>query len=198
MSFFCLLWIPLFYLFRRSLTAGGGGAGGVLALLLGSVAAVFQFSLGSLVNPGGFGFSRWISGFVDLVSLPVLIPLVIYAVFIALRLLTGVPDFAGFTLLWLIPGGIFRFLGWGALNDPILLVVVPLLWTAVALGIPFFISALGSGRVPVFILSVLAMLAVPVLAATAYWAFFAQKNVLGFCLFFAALVPAGLSIALEK
>jgi hypothetical protein len=195
MSLFCLLWIPLFYFFRRSLAAGEGGAGGVLALLLGSVAAVFQFFLGSLVNPGGFGFSRWISGFVDVVSLPVLIPLVIYAVFIALRLLTGVPDFANFTLLWLIPGGVFRFLGWGALNDPILLVMVPLLWTAVALGVSFFINTLGSGGIPALALSILAILAVPVLAATAYWAFFAQKNVLGFCLFFAALAPAGLSIA---
>jgi hypothetical protein len=195
MSLFCLLWMPLFYLFRRSLADGEGAAGGVLALLLGGVAAVFQFFLGSLVNPGGFGLSRWISGFVDVVSLPVLIPLIIYAVFIALRLLTGAPDFANFTLLWLIPGGIFRFLGWGALNDPILLVIVPLLWTAVALGVPFFINIFGSGRPPARVLSVLAMLALPALAATSYWAFFAQKNALGVCLLFLSLAPAGLSTA---
>jgi hypothetical protein len=194
MSLFCFLWMPLFYLFKRSASVGEGGSGAVLALLLGSVAAIFQFFLGSLVNPGGFGLSRWVSGFVDIVSLPVLIPLLIYLALIVFRLLSGTPDFANFTLLWLIPAAALRSVSWSALNDPILLVMVPLLWTAIAVGIPFFVNIAASGRLPVIVLAAFAILAIPLLAATAYWAFFSQQSALGFCLFFITLAPAVVSI----
>jgi hypothetical protein len=197
MSFFCLLWMPLFYLFRRSVFSGESGAGGVWALLLGRVTAVFQFFLGALVGPGGFGFSRWISGFVDIVSLPVLIPLIVYLLFVIFRIFAGTADFTNFTLLWLIPAGALRAVGWGSLNDPILLTLVPLLWTAIAVGIPFFINIMINGRPPVIVSAVFAILAVPVLAATSYWAFFFQKTGLGFLLFFITLIPAGFSIILS-
>ncbi|MDR0731669.1 MAG: hypothetical protein LBF63_08370, partial [Treponema sp.] len=63
MSLFCLLWLPLFYLFWRSVSpAGESGYGGVWALLLGSVAAIFQFFYGAFIQAGGFGLSRWLSG----------------------------------------------------------------------------------------------------------------------------------------
>jgi hypothetical protein len=195
MSLFCFLWMPLFYLFRRSVFAGESGAGGVWALLLGSLTAVFQFFFGALVYPGGFGFSRWFSGFVDIVSLPVLVPLAVYLLCILFRVFAGTADFTNFTLLWLIPGGALRAVSWSALNDPILLVLVPLLWTAVAVGIPFFINIITGGRPAAVVFAALAILVIPVLAAAAYWAFFSQKTVLGFLLFFAALIPAGLSIA---
>ncbi|MDR1278242.1 MAG: hypothetical protein LBK02_05785 [Treponema sp.] len=194
MSLFCFLWTPFFYLFRRSITGGEGGAGAVMALLLGSVVALFQFFLGSLVNPGGFGFSRWVSGFVDIVSLPVLVPLAVCLLFILFRVFAGTPDFVNFTLLWFIPAAALRSLSWSAQNDPILLVLVPLLWTAIAVGIPFFINIIASGRLPVIISAAFAILAIPLLAATSYWAFFSQKTALGFCLFFITLVPAAFSI----
>jgi hypothetical protein len=197
MSLFCFLWMPLFYLFRRSVSAGEGGSGAVLALLLGSVAAIFQFFFGSLADSGGFGFSRWISGFVDIVSLPALIPLAIYLVFIAVRLLSGAPDFANFALLWLIPVAAFRSVSWSSLNDPILLVAVPLLWTAIAVGIPFFVNIAVSGPPPVIVLAALAILIIPLLAATAYWAFFAQKTALGYGLLGITLAPAAVSIILS-
>lgn len=186
--------MPLFYLFRRAVFAGESGAGGVWALLLGSVTAIFQFFLGALVYPGGFGFSRWVSGFVDIVSLPVLIPLVVYLLFIVFRVFAGTADFTNFTLLWLIPGGALRAVSWSALSDPILLVLVPLLWTASAIGIPFFINIITGGRPPVVVFASLAILAIPVLAATDYWAFFSQKTGLGFLLLFVTLLPAGVSI----
>jgi hypothetical protein len=198
MSFFCLLWTPLFYLFRRSITNSAGGAGAVLALLLGSIVAIFQFFLGSLVSPGGFGFSRWISGFVDIVSLPVLVPLLVCLLFILLRLLSGTPDFVNFTLLWFIPAAALRALSWSSQNDPVLLVLVPLLWTAIALGIPFFVDIISAhGRPLVIIPALLAILAIPFLAATAYWAFFSQKTALGFLLFFITLAPMTASIVLS-
>jgi hypothetical protein len=197
MSLFCLLWTPLFYFFRRSVHEEESGAGGVWALLLGSVTAVFQFFLGALVSPGGFGFSRWISGFVDIVSLPVLIPLAVYLLFVIFRVFTGTADFANFTLLWLIPGGALRAVSWSALNDPILLVLIPVLWTAIAVGIPFFINLIAGGRLPVIISAALAILAIPVLAAASYWAFFSQRTMLGFLLLFVTLIPAGVSIVLS-
>jgi hypothetical protein len=193
MSLFCFLWMPFFYLFKRSTSTGETGSGAVLALLLGSVAAIFQFFLGSLVNPGGFGLSRWVSGFVDIVSLPALIPLAIYLALIGFRLLSGTPDFVNFTLLWLIPAAALRSVSWSPLNDPILLVLVPLLWTAIAVGIPFFVNLAASSRPRVIALFALAILAIPLLAATSYWAFFSQKTALGFCLFCLTLAPAVVS-----
>lgn len=195
MSLFCLLWMPLFYLFRRSITSGEGGAGSVLALLLGSIAAIFQFFSGSLVSPGGFGVSRWISGFVDIVSLPAFAPLIVCLLCILFRVFSGAPDFVNFTLLWLIPAAALRTLSWSSQNDPILLVLVPLLWTAIALGIPFFIDMINvRRRLLVIIPAALAILAIPLLAAAVYWAFFSQKTALGFCLFFITLAPMNISI----
>jgi hypothetical protein len=159
--------------------------------------AIFQFFCGALVNPGGFGFSRWLSGFVDIVSLPVLIPLIIYMCFVIFRVFAGTADFTNFTLLWFIPAGALRVVSWSARSDPVLLVLVPLLWTAIAVGIPFFITIITGGRFPAIISAVFAILAIPVLAATTYWAFFSQKTVLGFFLFFVTLIPTGISIALS-
>jgi hypothetical protein len=198
MSLFCFLWMPLFYLFRRAVSSGESGAGGVWALLLGSVTAIFQFFFGAMVHSGGFGFSRWISGFVDIVSLPVLAPLLICFLGTIFRIFAGTADFANFTLLWMIPTGALRAVSWSAQNDPILLVLVPLLWTAIAVGIPFFINIMiADGRPPVIILTALAILVIPVLAAATYWAFFSQKTPLGALLFFAALIPTVFSLILS-
>ncbi|MDR1900445.1 MAG: hypothetical protein LBQ55_10585 [Treponema sp.] len=202
MSLFCFLWMPLFYLFWRSVNPGETSSGGVWALLLGSVTGIFQFLLGSFVNPGGFGFSRWLSGFVDIVSLPVLIPLMVYFLFVFFKVFSGAADFSGFALLWTIPVAAIRAVSWSSVNDPILLVLVPLLWTSIAVGIPFFVHIIINGRIQVVIPSALAIPAIPVLAATVYWAFFSQRILLGFGLLAAALillvVPAALAAARNR
>jgi hypothetical protein len=196
MSLFCLLWVPLFYLLKRSIS-GETGSGGVWALLLGSVTAIFQFFLGNQIEPGGFGFSRWLSGFVDIVSLPVLVPLAVYLLLLALRVFSGAADFANFALLWIIPAGALRAISWGPFSDPCLLVLVPLLWTALAAGIPFFIDCIMRHfRWYVAIPSGLGILILPAAAATAYWAFFSQRPVIGFLLLSAALVPMLVSVIL--
>jgi hypothetical protein len=189
MSLFCLLWVPLFYLFRCSISPGGG-SGGIWALLLGSLAALIQFFLGALVEPGGFGFSRWLSGCVDIVVVPVLLPLLVYLVLTGFRLLPGKADFTGFSLLWLIPGGVLRAVSWSVQRDPILLVLVPLLWTALAAGLPFCAGLIFRCRQRFLApLLALATLALPPLAATVYWAFFYQKPVLGYFLLLLTAVP---------
>jgi hypothetical protein len=193
MGLFCCLWVFLFYYFRRSWSREDS-PGGVWALILGSLAAIARFFLGVFVVPGGFGFSRWLSGFVDIVGVPVLLPLTVYLLATVLKLIKGTPDFANFTLLWLIPAGAIRAVGWSAGNNPVLLVLVPLLWTAQACGIPFFMKFLDTPKIPVLVLAALGMAAVPVLAATAYWAFFVQETLLGCGLFALVMAPLVLSV----
>ncbi|MDR1250539.1 MAG: hypothetical protein LBK62_00065 [Treponema sp.] len=196
MSLFCLLWVPLLYLFRHSISDEGGGS--VWALLLGSVTAIFQFFLGHLVNPGDFGFSRWLYGFVDIVSLPVLIPLAVYFLFILFRVFSGNPNFANFILLWLIPVAALRAVSWGSLNDPILLVLAPLLWTALAVGIHFFISLIiRHSRWYVVVFSGICIVGLPAAAASSYWAFFSQQPVLGYSLFAVVFIPLVVSLTLD-
>jgi hypothetical protein len=194
MSLFCFLWTPLFYLFWRSLSPRGeGAAGGVWALLLGSIAALFQFFFGALVGPGGFGFSRWLSGCIDLVVLPVLIPLLVCLLMAGLRVIAGPLDFTGFVLLWIIPMGALRAVSWSSRGDPILLVLIPLLWSGIAGGLPFLGAVAAGGRLPARIFAVLGILALPFLAATVYWAFFRQELDLGFPLLALTLAPLAAS-----
>ncbi|MDR0321160.1 MAG: hypothetical protein LBI28_06630 [Treponema sp.] len=193
MSFFCLLWVPLFYLLRRSFW-DGKTTGGVWALLLGSITAIIQFFTGDLISPGGFGFSRWLFGFVDIVSLPVVLSLVIYLIIIIFQGNSSGVDFANFALLWLIPIGALRALSWSSGSDPIMLVMAPILWTALAAGIPFFINRLmDSSRWYTSAFSILCILALPAAAAAVYWAFFAQQTWLGFALLAVTNVPLVLS-----
>jgi hypothetical protein len=196
MSLFCLLWTPLFYLFRRSISPGREvDSGGIWALLLGSLVALLQFFLGALINPGGFGFSRWLSGCVDIVVLPALLPLPVYFLLTSFRVISGKADFASFALLWLIPGGALRAVSWGAQRDPILLVLVPLLWTALAAGLPFSAGRIFRCRRRLLLpLLVLTVPGLPLLAATVYWAFFYQKLVLGYLLLLVTVIPAGCGI----
>ncbi|GBU27626.1 hypothetical protein R84B8_01161 [Treponema sp. R8-4-B8] len=197
MTFFCLLWVPLFYLLRRSLS-GADSSGGVWALLLGSITAIIQFLLGYILSPGGFGFSRWLFGFVEIVSVPVLIPFVAYLFILLFRGFSSNADFGDFSLLWLIPVGALRALSWSSMNDPILLVMAPLLWTALAVGISFFISRMASGFNPIFaIIAILCIIILPISAASTYWAFFSQQTLLGFLLLIVTHIPFVLSFAIK-
>jgi len=192
----------LFYLLRRAVV-GGNVTGGVWALLLGSITAIVQFFLGNLINPGGFGTSRWLFGFVDLISLSVLIPLFVYLLIVILLIIlkrfSHDADFAGFSLLWLIPVGGLRALSWSAMSDPILLVMVPVLWTAIAAGIGFFIHLIITKfKWYILLFSIPCMLVLPFAAATAYWAFFSHQMLLGYVLLAAANIPLICSFIFER
>jgi hypothetical protein len=197
MTVFCFLWMPLFYLFRRSLV-GETGSGAVWALILGSAVALVQFLTGSFIEPGGFGLSRWISGMVDIVVLPVLLPLLVYLFFVIFRVSSSGPaDFANFALLWLIPGAGLRAVGWSTANDPTLLILVPLLWTALAIGIPFFIDCMMRFfHWYVVIPCGLGILVLPFLAATSWWAFYSQITLYGVVFLALTAVPLVVSMIL--
>jgi len=198
MTLFCLFWVPVFYFFWRSIT-GGNTSGWAWALIAGSIVALFQFLNGPLVEPGGFGLSRWASGFVDIVALPVLIPLLVYLLLFFLKIIVGNIDFAGFALLWIMPGAAVRSLTWSAVQrDSILLVLVPILWTAIAIGIPFFIDRiLTNARPLVIVLSGLAILFIPFAAATSYWAFFVQETTMGIVFLLIAAAPMLVSVIMS-
>jgi hypothetical protein len=198
-SFFCLLWVLVFYLLRRSLVGVSSSSGGVWALLLGSITAIIQFFLGYIINPEGFGLNRWLFGFFELVSLPVLIPFIICFLMLLFRGFSGEADFGNFALLWLIPIGAMRALTWSSFNDPIMLISIPLLWTALAAGISFFINwMMQSFRWYIAVASILCILILPFTAATSYWAFFSHQTLLGFGLLVVTNIPLVFSLLLRR
>ncbi|MDR3139442.1 MAG: hypothetical protein LBT95_07185 [Treponema sp.] len=197
MSLFCLLWTPLFYLWRNS-RGSEGGSGAVWALLLGSITALAQFFLGSLAEPGGFGLSRWINACIDIVSLPAVLPFIVYFLLVFLRIVPSSAHCGNFALLWLIPQGAMRTLSWSTQRDPSLLVLVPFLWTAVAAGISFFIELILRSPVPGVVLALFGLLLLPFAAAAVYWAFFSQWYPLGFILLFLTALPMGISFCRIK
>jgi hypothetical protein len=198
MILFCFLWTPLFCLFWRSVTAPEAeNSGGIWALLLGSAAAFVRFLAGSFISPGAFGFSRWLSVCVDIVALPVLLPLAARCLLVRLGALGRTADCAGFALLWLIPGAVLAAATRTGLNDPSLLALALVLRTAIAAGIPFFMSITGKPNGLIRALQALAVTILPFLAATSYWAFFSQRTWLGILLFVPALLPAVMSAVLN-
>jgi hypothetical protein len=197
MYIFCVFWVPMFFLFRRSI-AGGGGAGGMLALIAGSIAAFIQFFLGDIVEAGEFGVSRWLSAFVDVVGLPVLIPFFAYSFFIIFKSFSGNYDFANFILIWMIPVAGLKALKWVSVRSPLVLVMVPLLWTALAMGLSLFVHCiLRSFRWYVVIFSVIGIAALSFAAVTSYWALFSQQTMLGYALFAASMIPMTVSVIMD-
>jgi hypothetical protein len=193
MNLFCLLWAPLFYFFWVSLKPlNVNNPGGPGALLLGSVCALVRLT-SPWVSPGEFGFSRWLSALVDTVGLPALLPFLFFVLFSALKIIPSPGNPPGFALIWLIPEGILRSVSRSGRREPVFLVLVPLLWTALALGIPFFARLLLTGKGNRWLRGACAlfgMAALPLAAVTCYWAFFCQRLSLGWILFAVTLLPA--------
>ncbi|MDR0290349.1 MAG: hypothetical protein LBI06_05375 [Treponema sp.] len=191
MNLFCLLCIPLIYFLRKPASARAGSA--VWALPLGGLIAIAQYFIGPLFAPSGFGFSLWLGGFIDIAALPVLLPIAVCLLFTMLRIVPSSVDYASFTLLWLIPLAIIRSMN--SLSSPIPLVLVPSLWIAQAVGIHFFINKIvNNPRLSVRIPSVMAVIALPIIATTSWWAFFAQRTLPGLILLLVGIVPAAISI----
>jgi hypothetical protein len=193
MSLFCLLCIPLLYFLRRR-----EGGGSVWALPLGIAAVGAQYVFGPLVAPGAFGLSRWMSGFVDIVGLPALFPLMACGALVMLRALPRDVNYAGFALLWLAPLAAVRSIS-GSSPAPIPLIVVPLLWIAQALGVSFFISGMVKNpRGYIVFFATLGIAALPIAAVTSWWAFFSHQTLLGALLLLASLVPATISMIMNS
>jgi hypothetical protein len=189
MIVFCLLWMPLFCLFWRAVSPEITGSGSILALLMGSIVALVQFFLGNTINPEGFGQSRWIGSLVDIVVVPAIMPLLIALFFALFRVFRSPGDFTHFAILWLIPNSAIHTLGWSALGNPSQLILVPLLWTSLITGIPFFAGMILSGKWYAIIPAVLGIVILPLSATSSYWAFFSQKPDLGMIFCAISMVP---------
>jgi hypothetical protein len=192
MSLFCLLCIPLLYLLRQTSSAGGGES--LWALPLGVAAVVVHNIFGPLVTPGEFGLSRWISGFVDIVGLPALFPLIVCGALVILRVFPRDMDYAGFALLWLVPLAAGRSISG---NSPALipLIIVPLLWSAQTLGVSFFINGMMENpRGYIVFFATLGIAALPIAAVSSWWAFFSHQTLLGVLLLLLSVIPAVISL----
>jgi hypothetical protein len=197
MSVFCLLWIPAFYFFRRSITGVKTGKGW-LALLLGIAAVLARYFAGPLVNAGGLGLLRWLGVFIDIVSLPVIVPLVVVLLLVKKRVFPESMDYAGFTLLWLVPLGVYFSIDKSSLYSPLVMVLVPLLWTTQALGVSFFINCIFKyRRWYITVPSILLAAFMPLAAAASWWAFYSQQTPTGCLSLFICLIPALVSLFAE-
>ena len=197
MILFCLLWVPLFYFLIRSISVRKENKKGG-ALLLGGIAVILLIFFGEFIEPLDFGINRWFSGFVDIVSLPVLLPFVICFLLAAIKKNMAETDFMSFGLLWLVPFSIFRAGDWSSLGTPLMLVLVPILWAIQACGIAFLIEyMIKKPKAIVIIPSIIGIIAIPLIAATSWWEFFSNNYLSGYLLMFAIILPASISIGLR-
>ncbi|MDR0628724.1 MAG: hypothetical protein LBG24_03620 [Treponema sp.] len=198
MSLFCFLWTPLFYLWWSALSPGKDtGLEGIWSLLSGSILGFVLFFLGPLMEPGGFDLSRWISGFVDIVSVPVLLPLLLYGLLCCFGSSGTWVKAASFALLWLIPDLAIHTVNWSVQSQPFLLVLVPLLRTALAVGIPFLGRLLMTRNPGLILAAILGIIGLPLAGTTSYWAFFGQSPLLGYVCFGITVIPLGIALGMS-
>jgi hypothetical protein len=194
MTAFTLLWVPLFYLFWRVISPGSSeNSGGLWAVFFGGVAGMVQYMLSPIVAPDEFGLFRALSACVDVVAIPVLLPLVIGCIFFlsgAFRE-TGIGNFL---LLYLMPISIFRVINLESGFDPVETMLVPVIWTCLAVEFPLFIRLIRSLRGILKAIPVLVCLALPFLGTAVYWAFFVQRTYTGLAFLGLLLVPAPAAI----
>jgi len=189
--------MPLFYFFRRSISAKKNSMAG-WALLFGCAAVLLPYLTGPFIAPSGFGLSCWLNGFIDIVSLPVLVPIVVCVLLIAFRLFPADADIGGFTFLWLVPAAFYLSVNRSVLYSPLMLVLVPLLWTVQTLGISFFIDCIMKyRRWYIIIPSIMAAASLPLIASSAWWAFYSQQTLAGCLFLFVSVIPALVSLIVE-
>jgi hypothetical protein len=195
MILFCLFWTPLVLLLRFSLNAKSGGkAGGVPALVLGSAVSILHHFFYPPISAAGFGLSLWLYVLINVVVIPVLLPFLVFVFLSVPGFFKGGADPALFVLFSLVPAGITRAAGWNVRHDPLYLVLIPLLWTALALGIAFFARLVRKKFFPRIILLLPAMLLMPLVAAGCFWAFYRQAPASGFILLSVLLIPAVIAL----
>jgi hypothetical protein len=189
-----MLWIPLVLFLWDSLdTRERGSLGGVWAFILGTLLSVLHYLLYPFIKVSGFGLSLWFYALIDIVFVPVALPLLVFALFTALELPGGGADPVKFVLIALVPAGVLRAIGWSGQNAPLYLVLVPLIWAMFALGVSFLVR-LASGNFPLWLITILSVIVLTPAAAAVFWAFYRQMPFIS--LLFLALFSTPSLIAL--
>jgi hypothetical protein len=196
MSLFCLFWTPLVLLLWVSLNSESrGNSGGILAFVLGSIVSVLHYLFYPHINTAGFGLSLWFFTLINIVLIPVALPFLLFILLTVPGFFKDKADPAKFVFFALIPAGIIRAIGWSVQNDPLYLVLVPLLWTMLALGISFFVRLVRESFFPWIIPLLFVILLMPLTAATIFWTFYGQMFTAGFILLAVLAVPSIVALA---
>jgi hypothetical protein len=161
---------------------------------LGSLVSVLHYFFHPLVRTAGFGFSLWFYALVDIVLIPVLPPFLFFALFSVLGFFKDKADPAQFVLFALIPAEVIMAAGWSGQDSPLYLVIIPLLRTALALGVSFLARLALESFFPRVIPLLLAVLAMPFAAAACFWAFYGQMAPAGFILLAFLSVPSFIAL----
>jgi hypothetical protein len=196
MSLFCVFWAPTVLFLWISLNSENRrNSGGFPALVLGSLVSVLHYLSYPPVNAAGFDFSLWLFALINIVLIPVAPPFLVFALLSVPGFFKGKMDPAGFVLFWLIPPGIVRAFGWSAQNSPLYLILVPLLWTTLALGISFFARLVRESFFPWIIFPLAGIFLMLPAAAAVFWAFYRQMAVAGFILLAVLSIPSVIALA---
>ncbi len=178
------------YFFRRSLKNAGPFRGEHLfSVAVALVLGLFWDSLGPFVESRGFGLSAWFHSAVDIIGLPLLLPLGFWALVRKERGRRLSIDAVDFTLLWLVPLSIIGCVRWSVQVEPLHLVLIPLLWSALAVSLPFLVELARENLGFKAFLSVLGVILLPLVSITAYWAFFGQRIVIGLLCTIVSIAP---------
>jgi hypothetical protein len=180
MFIFSLLWVPLFFLLRRAII-NEKNSGSLFAAIFGIITAIILFFIHPIIDIQNFQWSLFWFSFVDIVCIPILLPLVIYSIFVLCRFFSERIDFPNFILIWLIPIVLAKGLIGRSETSIESYLLIPVLWTSLAVSIPLFINIIISNfRWWILLLCGLAIIALPIASAVCYWAVFSHRFFLGF------------------
>ncbi|MDR0408968.1 MAG: hypothetical protein LBH18_01020 [Spirochaetaceae bacterium] len=189
MVLFCVLWLPVFYLFWLTLRPAGSNSGELYALFVGGMAALARFFIPSIIDPYGFEICRYLSAFMDYTSLPVLFPMIAAKLIRRFYPRCGITDYIGFTLLALVPAALVSSIVWSANHDILRLVLTPLLWTALVLVFYPLIRLAANNTLGHKIVAIFGTVLYTLLIPFVWWAFFCQRTLIGTILLFPSFVP---------
>ncbi|MDR2601834.1 MAG: hypothetical protein LBC53_05205 [Spirochaetaceae bacterium] len=180
MTAFCFLWLPLFYLFWRSVIIKNipwslncivwPVVSGFLIFFIIFFAAPF------IRQAEGFGIKRFLSAFFDYAPFPPLLALLFYAVLSFVLNKKPEGGCGNFLLLASIPAQFLYAVEWAAKNHPLYLVLPPFLWTLFCLSANLFSYIFKSKSFKAIAGLVFCSIVMQFLCAAAWWAFFCQKN----------------------